>query len=285
MHAGRLIATPAGCTRDDANSSASYAHASAACVASESFWIFVTITTFRPSARLEWQGVSHPAGCLALSCARWRGVACRISRTTTLRAARPSCRATCCGTLNWKHFEMIRRLWPGQLVIKGVLQACDAKTAVSAGAEGVIVSNHGGRQLDGAAAPLRVLPRVVEACPGVPVMLDSGIRRGSDVLKALALGAKFVFVGRPFSFAAAVAGEAGVLKCTELLELEVSRKMAMLGITALDNCVPNSSFLTESQSAMIGLQIKESRAQRWRSVTSRHSPTSPSPTSSTACGA
>ena len=98
---------------------------------------------------------------------------------------------------------MVRQLWPGQLVVKGVLDPRDARMAVDAGADGIIVSNHGGRQLDGAVAPLRVLPRIVEACPDMPVMMDSGMRRGSDVLKALALGARFVFVGRPFAFAAA----------------------------------------------------------------------------------
>jgi L-lactate dehydrogenase (cytochrome) len=82
-------------------------------------------------------------------------------------------------------------------------------------------------------APLRVLPKIVAACPGVPVMLDSGVRRGTDVLKALALGANFVFVGRPFGYAAAIAGEAGVLKAIDLLKLEVSRDMAMLGVNSI----------------------------------------------------
>lgn len=197
-------------------------------------------TPLRPSVELAWQGASHP---------RWLF---RTFLRTLARHGMPHFENNYAtrgapvlsrnvlrdfsdrGHLSWKHFEMIRRLWPGHLVIKGVLDARDAKTAVSAGAEAVIVSNHGGRQLDGAVAPLRVLPRVVEACPSVPVMLDSGIRRGSDILKALALGAQFVFLGRPFSYAAAVAGQAGVLKCIELLELEVSRNMAMLGVTSLD---------------------------------------------------
>jgi L-lactate dehydrogenase (cytochrome) len=148
------------------------------------------------------------------------------------------------GHLNWRHLAMVRKLWRGPLVVKGVLDPRDARAAVDAGADGVIVSNHGGRQLDGAVAPLRVLPRIVEACPDTPVMLDSGVRRGSDVLKALALGARFVFVGRPFSFAAAVAGEAGVLKGLELLKQEVSRNMALLGITSLDQL--DAGFLTRN---------------------------------------
>ena len=138
------------------------------------------------------------------------------------------------GHLNWEHFALIRRLWNGKLVIKGILGTLDARIARDAGADAIIVSNHGGRQLDGAVSPLQVLPGIVQACPELPVMLDGGIRRGSDVLKALALGASFVFVGRPFAFAAAVGGEAGVAHAISLLAQEVSRNMAMLGVNCLD---------------------------------------------------
>ena len=127
---------------------------------------------------------------------------------------------------------MIRRMWTGTLVVKGILDLRDARLAVEYGADGIIVSNHGGRQLDGTVSPMRVLPAIAEACAKVPVMVDSGFRRGTDVLKALALGAKFVFIGRPFNYAAAVAGEAGVRKGISLLREEVSRDMAMLGVTA-----------------------------------------------------
>jgi len=92
------------------------------------------------------------------------------------------------GHLDWTHFTLIRRLWKGTLVVKGILDAEDARIARDAGADGIIVSNHGGRQLDGAVSPLRVLPGIVAACPDIPVMMDSGVRRGTDVLKALALG-------------------------------------------------------------------------------------------------
>ena len=101
------------------------------------------------------------------------------------------------------------------------------------GADGIIVSNHGGRQLDGAVAPLRVLPGIVAACPTVPVMVDGGIRRGTDVLKALALGAKFVFLGRPFNFAAALAGEPGVRHAIGILRGEIDRDMGLLGLQSL----------------------------------------------------
>ena len=111
------------------------------------------------------------------------------------------------GHLNWKHFAQIRRQWSGTLVVKGIVNAADARTARDTGADGIIVSNHGGRQLDGTVSPLDVLPDVVHACPDIEIMLDSGVRRGTDVLKALALGARLVFVGRPFAYAAAFAGK------------------------------------------------------------------------------
>jgi L-lactate dehydrogenase (cytochrome) len=135
--------------------------------------------------------------------------------------------------LNWQHFALMRRLWKGKLVIKGILAKEDAVIAREQGADGIIVSNHGGRQLDSASSPLRVLPGIVEAAGGMTVMMDSGIRRGTDVLKALALGAKFVFVGRPMLYAAAVAGETGVRHAIRLLHDEIDRDMAMLGANSI----------------------------------------------------
>lgn len=135
--------------------------------------------------------------------------------------------------LNWSYLEHIRKMWPGKLIIKGVLSVPDARTAVDLGVDGIIVSNHGGRQLDGSVSPLRVLPEIVRACPGVPVMMDSGIRRGTDVVKALALGAKFVFMGRPFGYAAAIGGDQGALRAMALLAEELRRNMAMLGLARI----------------------------------------------------
>jgi L-lactate dehydrogenase (cytochrome) len=132
--------------------------------------------------------------------------------------------------LDWEHVARIRRQWPGTLIIKGILHPQDAALARQHGADGVIVSNHGGRQLDGAISPLRALPGVVDAAGSMTVMMDSGVRRGGDVLKALALGARFVFVGRPFNYAAALGGQAGVAHAINLLRAEVDRNMAMLGI-------------------------------------------------------
>ena len=132
--------------------------------------------------------------------------------------------------LCWEHLELMRRIWKGKLVVKGVLAKDDVRVARESGADGVIVSNHGGRQLDGAVAPLRVLPGIVAEAGDMAVMMDSGIRRGTDVLKALALGAHFVFVGRPFLYAATIAGADGVHHAVKLLREEIDRDMAMLGI-------------------------------------------------------
>lgn len=136
--------------------------------------------------------------------------------------------------LDWSHVDLIRRRWTGRFVLKGILTAGDALKAQDSGVDGVIVSNHGGRQMDCLPSPLRVLPAIADAIGGrMPVMLDSGVRRGTDVLKALALGADFVFLGRPFIYAAAIAGEAGVAHAYRLLAEEIDRDMALLGITAL----------------------------------------------------
>ena len=132
--------------------------------------------------------------------------------------------------LNWEHLQAIRQRWSGNLVIKGILNEHDARRAVEIGADGIIVSNHGGRQLDSTASPLVMLPRIVDAVGHqTVVMMDSGVRRGSDVLKAVALGAQMVFLGRPFMYAAAVGGMQGVDHAISLLRDEVDRNMAMLG--------------------------------------------------------
>jgi L-lactate dehydrogenase (cytochrome) len=132
--------------------------------------------------------------------------------------------------LAWKHVELIRRRWKGNLVVKGLIAPADARIARECGIDGVIVSNHGGRQLDGTVSALRTLPEIAAEANGMTVMLDGGIRRGTDVIKALALGAQFVFVGRPFLFAAVAGGEPGVQHAVTLLRDEVDRDMALLGI-------------------------------------------------------
>jgi L-lactate dehydrogenase (cytochrome) len=135
--------------------------------------------------------------------------------------------------LSWQHVEHMRRIWKGNLVLKGLLHPEDARIARESGVNGVMVSNHGGRQLDGTIAPLRMLPGVADQAGGMTVMMDSGIRRGTDVLKALALGAQFVFIGRPWLYAASIAGDDGVHHAVGLLRDEIDRDMAMLGINGV----------------------------------------------------
>ena len=136
--------------------------------------------------------------------------------------------------LSWRHVELMRRIWKGKLVLKGVLNKRVAHVARESGVDGIIVSNHGGRQLDFSAAPLRVLPGIAAEAKGLAVMMDGGIRRGTDILKALALGADFVFVGRPILYATAIGGEMGLRHVIKLLRDEVGRDMALLGINRLD---------------------------------------------------
>ena len=130
----------------------------------------------------------------------------------------------------WDDVAWIRSRWTRPLVVKGVLSGPDAALAVGAGADAVIVSNHGGRQLDGAPATARVLPEVVDAVGDrVEVLVDGGVRRGGDVIKALALGARAVLVGRPYLYGLAAAGQRGVEEVLDALRAEMVRDMRLLG--------------------------------------------------------
>ena len=206
-------------------------------------------TPLKPSLRLAWDGLTHPRWLLgtALKTLLTRGMphfensfAERGAPILSARVARDFAQRD---HFDWSHIAHIRRVWQGPLVVKGLLHPQDAVQAAQLGVDGVVVSNHGGRQLDGAVAPLRVLPQVVEAVQQAVgtrtvVMLDGGIRRGSDVLKALALGARLVWVGRPFNHAATVAGEAGVRHAMQLLHAEVDRNLALLGATRCNQLGP-----------------------------------------------
>lgn len=133
-------------------------------------------------------------------------------------------------TVNWTDLEWLRSEWDLPLLLKGVLSAEDAVTAAQMGADGIIVSNHGGRQLDGAPSTISVVREIVGALDGrAEVILDSGIRRGSDVVKALALGAKACMVGRPALYGLATAGDAGVAKVLEILAAEIDTAVGLLG--------------------------------------------------------
>jgi isopentenyl diphosphate isomerase/L-lactate dehydrogenase-like FMN-dependent dehydrogenase len=146
-------------------------------------------------------------------------------------------------SITWRKVSWLRGQWSGQLVVKGITRGEDAQRALLAGVDAIVVSNHGGRQLDDGIGTLDCLTDVVDAVAGrAPVLLDGGVRRGTDVLKAVALGARAVLVGRPYCYALAVGGEGGVLAALELLRDEVDRALALVGcanVTDLDR-----SFLT-----------------------------------------
>jgi L-lactate dehydrogenase (cytochrome) len=134
--------------------------------------------------------------------------------------------------LSWKDVEWIRSLWPGKLILKGVLDPDDARLAVQAGADAIVVSNHGGRQLDGAPSSISVLPQVADAVGSdVEIMFDSGIRSGQDVLRALALGATSCMLGRAYVFGLGAAGQAGVATAIELIRNELAVSMALCGVS------------------------------------------------------
>ncbi len=140
--------------------------------------------------------------------------------------------------VTWEDFRWLREVWPGPVVAKGVLTADDARRALDVGAAGVIVSNHGGRQLDCVSASLRALLEVVAAVGDrTEVLMDGGVRRGGDILKAICLGARAVLVGRAYAYGLAAAGESGVARALEILRADLERTLKLLGcasVSALD---------------------------------------------------
>lgn len=208
-------------------------------------------TPLRPGVGLAWQGVTHPRwliGTFLRTLARHgmphfeNNYATRGAPILSGNVLRDFSDR---GHLNWQHVAAIRKTWKGRMVLKGILHPDDARAARAHGMDAVIVSNHGGRQLDGSVSPLHALPAIVDAAGGMDVMLDSGVRRGTDALKAMALGARCVFVGRPFNYAATVAGQRGVAHAIALIVEEIRRDMGLLGIVDLREV--NESLLQRSR--------------------------------------
>ena len=137
--------------------------------------------------------------------------------------------------LNWGDVEWIKKRWGGKLILKGIQDVEDAKLAVDSGADALIVSNHGGRQLDGAQSSIRALPQIVRAVgKEIEIHMDGGIRSGQDVLKARALGAQGTYIGRPFLYGLGAMGEAGVTRALEIIHKELDLTMAFCGHTNIN---------------------------------------------------
>jgi L-lactate dehydrogenase (cytochrome) len=137
-------------------------------------------------------------------------------------------------TLSWKDVEWIRSLWPGKLILKGVLDADDARIAAKTGASALVVSNHGGRQLDAAPSSISALPKIVDAVGGeIEVMFDGGIRSGQDIMRALALGARSCLIGRAYVYGLGASGERGVARAIQFLRKELDVTMALCGINTM----------------------------------------------------
>jgi L-lactate dehydrogenase (cytochrome) len=143
--------------------------------------------------------------------------------------------------VEWRDFQWLRKAWPGPLIVKGILTGDDARRSIDEGASAVVVSNHGGRQLDGVSATLRALPEVVAAVGSqAEVLMDGGIRRGADIVKALCLGARAVLVGRAYAYGMAAAGYPGVVRAMSILREDVERTMRLLGCSSIEQL--DSSF-------------------------------------------
>lgn len=141
--------------------------------------------------------------------------------------------------LNWKDVAWIKSIWPGKLIIKGIIDPEDAKIAVDVGADAIVVSNHGGRQLDGAPSSISALPKVVETVgTKTEVMFDGGIRTGADIMRALALGARSCLIGRAYVYGLGAGGQAGVAKAIEILRKELDVTMALCGVSRVEDIGP-----------------------------------------------
>lgn len=178
-------------------------------------------------------------------------------------------------SVSWKDVEWLRSKWSRSLIIKGIASAADARHAADLGCDGVMISNHGGRQLDGAAAPIELLPPVRDAVGGaLSVIVDGGVRRGTHVLKAIALGADACSIGRPYLYGLAAAGKHGVARVIEIFREEIERGMALMGCPKLDLLSPRHLIGIDAGSPLAPSSI-HSEAIRRTTLPARHHEAAP----------
>ena len=186
------------------------------------------------TARLRQQAVDGSPACCAAS------AAASATSSATSKAPRTSAKlaewtaSQFDTSLNWKDIDWIRSIWPGKLILKGILDVEDAELAAKTGAQAIVVSNHGGRQLDGAPSSIEVLPEIVDSVGSqIEIMFDGGIRTGMDVVRALALGAKSCMIGRAYAYGLGAGGEAGVAKALDILAKEMLTTMGLCGVNTI----------------------------------------------------
>jgi isopentenyl diphosphate isomerase/L-lactate dehydrogenase-like FMN-dependent dehydrogenase len=192
----------------------------------------------RITPRLVFEGMTRPAWTAEFIRGNFSPSALRGRPPKNLRLSSTATQQAIIATqwpVTWDDVRRVREWWHGPLLIKGIMRADECEQFLDYGVDGFVVSNHGGRQLDGVPGTIEVLPEVVEAVAGrAQVFLDGGVRRGEDAIKALALGATAVFVGRPYLYGLAAAGQEGVKRVLELLHGDIDRTMALLGLRTLD---------------------------------------------------
>jgi L-lactate dehydrogenase (cytochrome) len=198
------------------------------------------------NAKSIWQMMQHPAWCLGMLGTRrhtFRNIVGHVAGGHDLSSLSVWTASQFDPTLNWKDVAWVKERFGGPVIVKGVLDPEDAQSAVDHGADAVIVSNHGGRQLDGAPSTIRVLPEIVDAVGSrTEVFIDGGIRSGQDVLKALALGAKGTFIGRAMLYGLGAGGEAGVTRALDIIRKELDITMALCGERDILNVGPHNIY-------------------------------------------
>ena len=197
----------------------------------------------RLNLRNAWDVATRPSWALKVLFGKRRtfgNLAGRIGGSSGIRTLSEWTATQFDASVNWRDVEWVRSRWPGKLILKGVLDAEDARLGLAAGADAIVVSNHGGRQLDGAPSSISVLAEIVAAIDGrCEVLFDGGIRSGQDIAKALALGARGALIGKAFLYALAAAGEAGVTKAIEIMRSELRVTLALTGTSSVGAVGPH----------------------------------------------